>query len=191
MRKMIGVLMMVAVVVVGFLFMMNQSDTTTQEENTKTVASETKTYKDAQSAIDSIKKQIEENYPTTAEGVVELHNELMGICYKYDMSDKDIENYVKTIRKIYASSLTEINPEADQIAQLKEERKTMSSEQMELITSKITEIYVAKNDSGKEVSAEINVAHATNLGGTNRTYFLSKEDGLWKINSWETMTAGN
>lgn len=186
MRKAIGVLIMVGVVG-GFVCMMTKD--TSSNEATQTTASETTVYKNASSAISSMEKEIEENYPSTATAVVEMHNELMGVCYKYDMDDKDIEDYVKTIRKLYGSELLELNPEESQIAVLKEDYQNMKSETMELVTSKITEIYVAKNDEGQEVSAEINVTHATNLGSTNRTYYLNKENGLWKINSWETIMA--
>lgn len=184
MRKTIGVLLMVAVVG-GFVWMMK--DKLPVAEKAEVATNQNPKKVDATKEIDRIAKQIEKDYPSDAEAVVELHNELMGICYRYSMDEKDVKNYAHTIRQLYSNKFKELNPEETQIEALNKERETMGTEQMELITSKITEIYVAQDDQGEEMSAEINVAHATNLGGTVRTYLLIKEDGLWKINGWETM----
>ena len=183
MRKTMGILLMV-VVVGGFVWMIK--DKLPIAEKTEAITEQNPNKVDATKEIDKIAKQIKKDYPSDAEAVVELHNELMGICYRYSMNEKAVKSYVDTIRQLYSNKFKELNPEDAQIQALNKEYETMDTEQMELIASKITEIYVAQNDQGEEISAEVNVAHATNLGGTTRTYLLVKEDGLWKINGWET-----
>ena len=109
----------------------------------------------------------------------------MEICYRYPMDEKDVEKYVKIIRQLYTNKFNELNAEEAQIAALNKERQTMSSEKMELVISEITGVYVAQNEKGEEISAEVNVMYATNLGGLSRTYLLTDENGVWKINGWE------
>ncbi|MBP3888456.1 MAG: hypothetical protein J6F30_12570 [Cellulosilyticum sp.] len=179
MKKLIGVVAIV-VVVGGYIFM------TKSKYNTDEItASQSKQEATGNARIGEIEKIIDSNYPTEAKEIVQLHNDLMGVCYKYPMNYQEIKAYTTTIRKIYSQEFKDLNSEENQIAQLKKERETMGKESVELVASDITETYVAKDDSGEEVSAEINVIHATNAGSTRRTYFLIKENGMWKINGWE------
>ncbi len=181
MRKLVGALIIVAVVS-GYIWMTkgqykNEENTITQEaQKDDTVGAK----------IQAIDEKLDASYPSKAKDVVEIHNELMGICYKNKMSDSDIKDYVATIRKIYTKEFNDLNSEENQVAGLKQEQPTIGPEGMQLVVSEITETYVAKDDTGEEVGAEVNVRHTTNLGSMERTYFLSKEDGKWKINGWET-----
>lgn len=180
MRKVIGILIL-AVVVGGYIWMASNrsneaKDTTTSETQQETTEA---------SNVEGIAERLDLDYPKEARAVVEIHNQLMGICYNDAMSDEELAEYVTTVRKIYSAEFNGLNSEENQIAQLKEEQTTRSQEGMQLVASEITETYVAKDDQGQEVTAEINVVHATNLGSTERTYYLVKENGLWKINGWE------
>lgn len=187
MRKVIGILLIAAVVGVAIFSMKDKFEKVTSEEK---VASEKKSTEaerkgTALQKIKSIDKEITESYPDKPEGLIELHNELMAICYKEPMDDETITQYVKTIRKIYSTKFTELNSEENQISQLKQERETMAGEKMQLIANEVSKVYVAKDAQGEAVSAEVNVIHATDKGTLRRTYLLNKEDGLWKINGWE------
>lgn len=185
MRKLVGVLL-IAVCVGGGIWMslerMNQPSGDSDKQATQNEA-----FKSVEARIDEIDKKIESNYPEKVKEIVEIHNELMAIAYKYPMNEEEVEKYVKTIRKLYSLEFLEINPEAAQIEALDKERESMSEESMELIASNIDDVYIAQDNDGKEVSAEVNVLHATTQGSLARTYLLIKEDGLWKINGWENM----
>lgn len=181
MRKVIGILMLV--IVVGGYILMSKNQYSNEAGN---VTQQSQKGNNVEAKLEEINQKIDSDYPADAKGVVELHNELMSVGYKYPMSDSEIEDYAMTIRKIYTQGFNDLNSEESQITELKKEHQNMKTDKMELVASEIIEIYVAKNDAGEDVSAEINVMHATSIGGTERTYFLSKENGLWKINGWET-----
>lgn len=189
MRKLIGVLLIV--VCVGGGIWMSFGRTNQKSENADKTVTQNKEANSIEAKIDEIDQKIENDYPEKAKDIVEMHNELMAIAYKYPMDEEAVKKYVKTIRKIYGLEFLEINPEEVQIKTLNEERQAMSEEEMELITSNIDEVYVAKDSDGEEVSAEVNVLHATSQGSLGRTYLLVKEDGLWKINGWESMNPEN
>ena len=184
MRKLVGVLL-IAVCVGGGIWMslerMNQPSGDSDKQVTQNEAS-----KSVEAKIDEIDKKIENNYPEKVKEIVEIHNELMAIAYKYPMNEEEVKKYVSTVRKLYSLEFLEINPEAAQIEALDKERQSMSEENMELIASNIDEVYIAQDNEGEEVSAEVNVLHVTNQGSLERTYLLIKEEGLWKINGWET-----
>ena len=181
MRKVIGILMLV--IVVGGYILMSKNQYSNEAGN---VTQQSQKGNNVEAKLEEINQKIDSDYPADAKGVVELHNELMSVGYQYPMSDSEIEDYAMTIRKIYTQGFNDLNSEESQITELKKEHQNMKTDKMELVASEIIEIYVAKNDAGEDVSAEINVMHATSIGGTERTYFLSKENGLWKINGWET-----
>lgn len=184
MRKVIGVLVLFVCVGGGIWMTINKMNTTEKPTERKTTQAE-KT-NDARSLIDEIDNKIENDYPEKVKGIIDIHNDLMEICYKYPMDETAIEHYTDTIRKIYSAEFLEINPKESQIEQLNKERQTMGEQNMELLASNIEDVYIAQDDKGEEVSAEVNVLHGTTKGSTARTYLLIKEDGIWKINGWKT-----
>ena len=186
MRKVIGILLMVAVIGVAIFSWKGKFAEKSPSQEKSTVA---KRQKDALEKIKAIDQKITESYPSKPEELVELHNELMSICYREPLDDEAITQYVKTIRRIYSTKFNELNPEENQISQIKKERETMAGEQMQLVANETSKVYVAKDAQGEAVSAEVNVIHATDKGSLQRTYLLNKEDGLWKINGWENTNA--
>ena len=180
MRKAIGVLMIV-VVVGGYIWM-----TRSQYSKEEVVAEQAHKATKVGEQIEEIQKTIKSQYPSNPKEVVEMHNKLMGICYKNTLSDKEIKTYAETVRQLYAIEFNELNSQDSQISALEEEQKAIGTEGMQLVTSEITETYIAKDNKGAENTAEVNVMHVTNLGSTERTYFLIKENNEWKINGWET-----
>ncbi|MBE6023145.1 MAG: nuclear transport factor 2 family protein [Cellulosilyticum sp.] len=183
MKKGIGILVIVAIVGISVVWM--TMDRVSNEGDMKQAASGSSKEIDVKKEINQIADELNQEYPTEADQVVEIHNQLMGIAYKYPMDDEAIKSYVETIRELYSNEFKELNPQESQIEALKKEHETMSGEQMELVISEVTEVYVAQNDQGEAIGAEVNVLHATNQGSTVRTYLLTKEDGKWKINGWE------
>ena len=185
MRKMIGVLL-IAVVIGGFVWMTIGKGNNRGDIETSGGGSNKSTYNQTPlERIESIKEVLVKSYPTEPKEIISEHNELMGICYRYPMDEEAIKSYVETIRNLYSEEFKALNSEENQIAALREERKTMSEKEMELLTSKIIEVYVAQDTNGEDVSAEVNVIHATNLGSGEFVYRLIKEEGLWKISGWE------
>lgn len=191
MRKTVGVLIIILVIVSAVFTMKNRMNTKVGEESvgtqgTEEVITEGKNLS-ALEVIGKVDKQLESKYPEKAEDLIELHNKLMDVGYKYSMNDEDVKQYVTTIRKMYSEKFKELNPEDGQVSLMIEDRKTMAGQEMELVASKITKIFVSKDDKDEAVNAEVNVLHATNKGSEERTYFLIKEEGMWKINGWETV----
>lgn len=187
MRKTVGVLLMILVIVAAVFTMKNRMSTKGDgSQATEGIIVNEKNL-GASEMINKVEKQLETKYPEKAEDLIELHNKLMDVGYKYSMDDAVIKQYVTTIRKMYSERFKEINPEEDQVSFMSEERKTMAGQNMELVASKVTKVFVSKDDKGEAINAEINVMHTTNMGSVDRTYFLIKEEGMWKIDGWEAM----
>lgn len=134
-----------------------------------------------------IKEEIEEHYPATPKEVIEKHNELMEIGYSTDIKDEDFEAYAQNLRMLYTKQLQELNPLEEQVNKLIAERILSEDKPLIIITSEIEDITIVKDSStDEEKSAEAIVKHGTNKGSTIKKYRLIKEDGMWKIQAWET-----
>lgn len=180
MRKVIGIL--IIVFVIGFYILSmrgkiqsvqneNQSGETVSVENYTTIA--------------QIEKKIDTSYPEKPAHVVALHNELMKIFYSQLASNETLEDYARTIRKLYTTELQGLNSIELQVLDLETEKAYIDSIELRLLVSEIAEVYISKDQEGHEEEAEVNVKHVTSQGTLYRTYFLINEDGLWKINAWE------
>lgn len=184
MRKVIGILIIVFVVGFYILSMGGKIHSIQNEnQNEKTVSVETYT------TIEQIDKKLDTAYPEKPAQVVALHNELMKIFYSQLPSNETIVDYARTIRKIYATEFQELNSVETQVSALETEKAYIDSVELNLVASEITEVYISKDQEGNEEEAEVNVRHVTNQGTLYRTYFLINEDGLWKINAWESNQA--
>ena len=178
MRKVIGILTIVIVIAIYVISMGGKTQRgTTPKEVTTSVNGDRK--------ITQIEEEIDTAYPEKPAGVVALHNELMKILYSDISNSETLEDYARTIRKIYSEELQNLNSLETQVKDLKTEKAYIESIDMILIASEIKEVYISKNEEGHEDKAEVNVIHATNQGTLNRTYFLVNEEGSWKINAWE------
>lgn len=180
MRKVVGVLLM-GIVVGGFVLsrksMFTNQDAFMGNSHQKEVNHDKK--------ILEIEEAIQKEYPGMPEDVIEVHNELMKVFYGADIGEEAVYDYARTIRLLYASDFLDLNSLEKQVADLKSERETLTTLKLELVVSKIEEIYLLKDEEGNESEAEVYVKHTTNQGSINRIYDLVKEDGLWKIKSWE------
>lgn len=186
MRKVIGILLMVICVAVYLISMRGkvQSDKVNHGgEAATSVSSEKK--------IAQIEKKIDTAYPDKPTEVIAIHNELMKIFYGNMSTSESLEDYARTIRKIYSTELQSLNSLETQIQDLEAEKEYIDATDITLVASEVKEVYVLKDEKGKETKAEVNVMHTTNQGSVNRTYFLVNEDGVWKINAWENQEAVN
>lgn len=180
MRKMIGVLMMV--VVVGGFIMATRGriiDNGRQTQNTDNQEAE------SNQKIATIEEQLDTNYPTEPAEVIATHNELMKTLYGRITISETLENYIRTIRKLYSTNFLDLNAHDKQLKDLESEMQTIESLKIDLVSSEIKTIYVLKDEEGKEMTAKVKVRHTTNQGNIDRIYFLINEEGLWKINAWE------
>lgn len=137
--------------------------------------------------LQAIKQSLEESYPGTPKEVIEKHNEIMLIGYSSEIKDGDFTAYAETLRVLYSKRLQEVNPIELQVSGLISERLKNEDHPLIMIDNQILDTTIIKNvQETQEDSAEITVKHGTNKGSITKTYRLIKEDGLWKIQSWET-----
>lgn len=186
MRKMIGILIMVIVIAVYVIAMIGKTSndkSSANKEKTTSVSSDQK--------IAQIEEKIDTAYPEKPAEIVTLHNELMKIFYSQLSTSESLEDYARTIRKIYSKEFQNLNSLEAQVEELETEKEYIKSINITLVASEIKEVYISKDKEGHEDKAEVNVAHATNQGMLYRTYFLINEDGAWKINAWKNQVVDN
>lgn len=186
MRKIIGIFIMVFVIGIYVIAMKGRT------QNDKSAAQkETVTSIDGYKNITQIEEKIDTAYPEKPAEVMALHNELMKIFYSQIPTGETLEDYARTIRKLYSTELQNLNSIETQVRDLETEKAYNESLNITLVVSQIKEIYISKSEERGEEKAEVNVMHITNQGTLYRTYFLINEEGLWKIDSWENKEAVN
>lgn len=186
MRKIIGIFIMVFVIGIYVIAMKGRT------QNDKSAAQkETVTSIDGYKNITHIEEKIDTAYPEKPAEVMAFHNELMKIFYSQIPTGETLEDYARTIRKLYSTELQNLNLIETQVRDLETEKAYNESLNITLVVSQIKEIYISKSEERGEEKAEVNVMHITNQGTLYRTYFLINEEGLWKIDSWENKEAVN
>lgn len=136
-----------------------------------------------------IKQSLEKSYPSTPKEVIEEHNQLMLIGYSAEIKDEDFTTYAEVLRMLYSQRLQEVNPIQIQVSGLISERLKNEDNPLIMISNEVLDTTIIKNvQDEEEDSAEVTVKHGTNKGSITKKYLLIKEDGLWKIQSWETQT---
>ena len=186
MRKIIGIFIMVLVIGIYVIAMRGRG-----QNDKSATQKETVTSIDGYKNITQIEEKIDTAYPEKPAEVVALHNGLMKIFYSQIPTGETLEDYARTIRKLYSTELQNLNLIETQVRDLETEKAYIESTDITLVASQIKEIYISKSGEGGEEKAEVNVMHTTNQGTLYRTYFLINEEGLWKINSWENKEAVN
>lgn len=126
-----------------------------------------------------------ETLPETPEEVIEIHNKLMKATYNSQTEEEKITDLVLDMRKLYSKAFLELNSEEDQKKALAEELTLNAENKMYLIDSKLE--YIKYNE--QENKAEAVVRHQTTKGDQKRVYYLIQEEGIWKILSWENLSA--
>lgn len=177
MKKIIAVLVMGVIIGIYCLSLINAG-----EEKKVVSASISVTEK-----LQAITQELGESYPSTPKEVVEKHNELMRIGYSSDIKDEEFTAYAEALRMLYTKRLQEVNPIETQVSGLIAERSESGDKPLIMINSEIMDVTIIK-DSGdsQNDSAGVVVKHGTNKGSITKEYSLIKEDGMWKIQSWET-----
>ena len=180
MRKVIGILIIVFVIGFYIIAVRGKIQGVQGTSQNGEIAS-TENY----TTIAEIEKKIDHSYPEKPAQVVALHNELMKMYYSKLTSDETLEDYARTIRKLYSKELQGLNSLESQVRDLEVEKIYIDSIDLTLVISETTEVYISKDQEGNEQEAEVNVRHVTSQGTLYRTYFLINEDGVWKINAWD------
>lgn len=131
--------------------------------------------------IERNKDSIESSYPSTANKVIEEHNELMSILYSHKMNMQCVDAYIEAIRMLYSDELLTLNSVEEQKAGIIAEVNNTEEENTIITTSEIKQVLVDKENKN---IAQIEVIHYTNKGVVNRTYEVVNEKSMWKINNW-------
>ena len=177
MKKIIAVLVMGVIIGIYCLSLRNAGQ---EKKVVSTSASVTE-------KLQTITQELEDSYPSTPKEVVEKHNELMRIGYSSDIKDEELTAYAEALRMLYTKRLQEVNPIETQVSGLIAERLENEDKPLIMINSEIMDVTIIKDsDNSQNDSAGVVVKHGTNKGNITKEYSLVKEDGMWKIQSWET-----
>lgn len=177
MKKIIAVLVM-GVIIAVYCFSLRSAGEEKKEVSASIPVSE---------RLQTIKEELEESYPSTPKEVIEEHNQLMLLGYSSGIKDEDFTTYAEALRMLYTKRLQEVNPIETQVSGLISERLKNEDDPLIMINNEVGDVTIVKNaQNAEDESAEIMVKHGTNKGYISKKYMLIKEDGMWKIQSWET-----
>ncbi len=177
MKKIIAVLVM-GVIIAVYCFSLSSAGEEKKEASAFMPVSE---------KLQTIKQKLEESYPSTPKEVIEEHNQLMLLGYSSGIKDEDFTAYAEALRMLYTKRLQEVNPIETQVSGLISERLKNEDDPLIMINNEVGDVTIVKNaQDAEDESAEIMVKHGTNKGYISKKYMLIKEDGMWKIQSWET-----
>ena len=184
MRKVIAGLIMICAV--GFyvvhLMGIGEKDEKSNPAQNQEVTKET----EAAKTIEGYEKQLTNDYPEAPADIMTIYDELLEIAYGGKISEEELSQYVKVVRMMYSKGFNELNPEEKQLSGLMQELEQNKEKGVNIVASKIGQVYILKNEKGEETEATVTVAHATNTSSDERQYIFVKEDGLWKINGWKS-----
>lgn len=178
MRKVIAVLMIVSAVGFYMQHMMQVGKAPHQE-----VIGENK----CQEQLKDYKEQLQYNYPKEIEEVMKIYNKLLHLGYNEKMTETQIDQYIEVVRLMYTSEFLELNPVEIQKEQFVKEVSLARQEGQNEVLSMMETMNIIKEEKGEGVEATITVKHITSSSGVERRYLFIKQDGLWKINGWQSI----
>lgn len=186
MRKVIALLVVAAAI--GFYVVhISNIGKSTQDPTSKTETVGKKDGTKAGKKLKAYKEQLTKNYPESPADVMKVYNELLNIAYSDSMSDEEAHEYVKITRMLYSTALNNLNPEESQYNGLVAEIMAAQKSGIQMVASNIGAVYVLTDEKGNPKQATVTVTHAMTDRGDTRKYIFVKENGLWKINSWESI----
>ncbi len=135
------------------------------------------------------------DYPKTVKEVMKLHCRYLKYLLGNDQGkfpeDEQVEVLCRSMRNLYDLKLLENNPEANNIANLKNEIATYNEEGVKIIGFDMPESSQVKYSTQNDVeTAKIEVTVNLKVKGITatkeETYLLIKDNlGKWKIRTWE------
>lgn len=184
MRKVIAGLIMVCAIGFYVVHLLNVGET--DEKSSPTQNNEVTKETEVAKALEGYEKQLTNNYPEAPADIMNIYDALLEIAYGGKISEEELSQYVKVVRMMYSKGFNELNPEEKQLSGLLQELKQNKEKGVNIVASKVGQVYILKNEKGEETEATVTVAHATNTSSDERQYIFIKEDGVWKINGWQS-----
>ena len=184
MRKVIAGLIMVCAIGFYVVHLLNLGEANEKSSSTqnKEVTKETEIAK----VLESYKEQLANNYPEAPADIMNTYNALLEIAYGGKITEDELPQYVKVVRMMYSKGFNELNPEEKQLSGLSQELKQNKEKGVNIVASKVEQVYIFRNEKSEETEATVTVVHATNNSSDERQYIFIKEDGVWKINGWQS-----
>lgn len=184
MRKVIAGLIMVCAIGFYVVHLLNVGEA--DEKSSPTQNNEVTKETEVAKALEGYEKQLTNNYPEAPADIMNIYDALLEIAYGGKISEEELSQYVKVVRMMYSKGFNELNPEEKQLSGLLQELKQNKEKGVNIVASKVGQVYILKNEKGEETEATVTVAHATNTSSDEREYIFIKEDGVWKINGWQS-----
>ncbi len=133
--------------------------------------------------IAETKNKLAQEYPKTAEGVIEYHNTIMSYQYSQYMKEEYVKPAIEAVRMLYSQELLDLNSIEAQESALLSEVQSNKEQKVFILQNKT----VSTRYNADDTSAIVRVIHYTNIKDMAREYELIKEDGNWKINGWSSV----
>lgn len=171
MRKGILIVIMIGICIVYFFSFKIRNEVLRQSSNSINI----------EEKLASYESQLLDAYPTAAQEVVRMYGDIIAIYYRGQMKEVYIEKYVDVVRMFYSQEINTLNTRQEQIEQLKLELMAAKDNPIILLKTEILETHHVNEDSDTIVK----VKHFTNKNDIERSYYLKKQNGKWKITSWE------
>lgn len=137
-----------------------------------------------------------EEYPKTPDEVLEIYNECYRLLYGDMINNEEIISEILHIqRKLCSDEFVQMNIYEEQLVNLKEDIKNLKEKEVCVIdVSSKPAIYDKKHDScfiKVTVSTDAMLQDRTMMKFNFKYHFIMDENGLWKIQSVETMKESN
>lgn len=132
------------------------------------------------SKLEILNAEIQQNYPSTPKAVIEANNRIMSYHFSKDMTPEEVGIAVDTLRLLYSKELLELNDRQQQIDQLT----------LEILNTQLEEAYLEEStidtiEFVDDYLTIVEVSYHLSSGKNLRTYYVIRENGQWKIHSWE------
>lgn len=175
MRKTIGILLMIFVVVFFYSSLQKRQPQSAKKKETIEV-------------IADIAGVLDEEYPSNPVEIVEIHNELINMLYGKVLTEEEKISATETQRKLYAEEFLAVNPIEIHMLEIDRENAMNKAKEISVIGSKVMNSY---NDPPGTV--RVQVVHYTNTQDEDlvREYIIkeesspSSEEKKWKIFGWK------
>lgn len=178
-RITVVVIIMIALVVGYYCYLVNQSRNTLTKQEEKSVVNEV------------LSRDLDHDYPPTVKEVIKYYNEITKCFYNEECTEEEIEKLARKARELYDEELA-ANNEMDayllrvkgDVAQYKEKKKRIIS--ITLAPSTDVEYYDKDGYSWAHIRCGYNIMENKVNSPVSQMYVLRKDDaGHWKIYGWD------
>ena len=166
MRKIVAIVIMV-IVAGGYVWSIRNQDDPVQNKETMI------------QGLEGVEHILAKGYPSTPEKVIETYNQIMLYQYGEGAVQEELSKSVSIARKLYHEEMLQLNTEEAQVEALQAEVEKNKAAEQFLLSSVVQHTTMLD-----EETAEVQVEHIMTTGYLQRTYFLVKQEGAWKVHSW-------